>query len=968
MAGRSVSFDVLAIDKASKALGQVAREVTELDRRIDGAGGSIEVDAETAKATEKLRAIDSQLARLNAKSIKVDADTQQAQRQLQVLRAELERTTDEGKRVEIEADISQVQAQLRRLQAEKVSIDVDTAGAQAKVATLKAGIDGIDRRKTTTVDVDAAGAFGALARIGTQLRAVQTPVTISVGFSAVMNALAWVQRLAAGLTSLGAVGAVAGGVAIASFKGIGDAVQAMGEKAETGGGAVTASASAIRSATRQVEQAQRDLRDANANVTRSEETLAEAQEDARRAVESLDDARRAAIRTLQDYELRTAGMALTQESADLAIAEARQRLAEVEADGESSALQRARAELSVREAIQRRNEIEVEGKRLVEDKAAADAKGVEQSDQVVSAQDRIREANKRVEDAQAGLQKSHEEVSLAVQRLSDSQLALREAMKPSGGGTAVDKLAEDMAKLSPKGREFVVFLRGLLDGELKELQHTSADAFLPGLQDGIQAAMDNLGTFKESIAGVGASFGDFFRDIGPSVGRAVEALARLANLGAETTFEGLADAVNRTLDSFTKWANSQSAAKIQADIREIGQTIVDLKNDTLTVVRIIQAAWDLISFPADVAQSFVTMFTEPRQAVEDFYNAIRNVAQHIPGLRDQFPELGSAATTAATPITGVGTAASGAATNIDRMQRAAQRAVAQFASQEQANITYAASVDRAKQAVEQNGATLNLHTEKGRANRQALLDMASAANGVTEKMQASKAPAAQVTATFEAQRQKLIQQAQQFGLTKAQATAYVDKLLETPTAKGTTVTAQTATATANIKSVQTDLSNVKDKTVNIKGNNSGIKSAIDAVSGWLSNLRDKTINIIANKIGFSSGGWVPGGGPSNVDSVEARLAPGEFVVRSSQAARWAPLLEQINSGAMPGAATGSVGPRGGIGLAGGAVGAIGSPIIVHVNVTNAVVGNNDEIARVVSVAAREGIERGYLPRGVLQGG
>jgi len=45
---------------------------------------------------------------------------------------------------------------------------------------------------------------------------------------------------------------------------------------------------------------------------------------------------------------------------------------------------------------------------------------------------------------------------------------------------------------------------------------------------------------------------------------------------------------------------------------------------------------------------------------------------------------------------------------------------------------------------------------------------------------------------------------------------------------------------------------------------------------------------------FSQGGTVGGTGPGNVDSVPAMLAPGEEVVRTSEAMRWRPLLKDIN--------------------------------------------------------------------------
>lgn len=949
---RSVSFDVLANDKASQALASIAREVSQLDDRIDRAGGSIEVDAETAKAQDKLRQIDSQLARLNAKSLRVDADTAQAERKLQILQAELQKTTDADKQIELRADITQAQAQLRRLAAEKVSIDVDTGAAQAKVALLRANLDGIDKRKNTTVDVDAAGAFSKLAQLGQQLRGVQTPVTIAVGFAAVMQAVAWVERLAGGIASLGAVGVVSGGVAAAAFSGIGDAVQAMGEKATTGGGAVTASASAIRSATRQVESAQRDLRDANENVTRSEENLADAQKDAQRAVESLDDARRAAIRTLEDYELRSKGMALSQESADLAIAEAQQRLAEVEKDKNATSLERARAELSVREAIQRRNEIEVESTRLTEDKNAADKKGVEGSDQVVSANERIASANKRVQEAQRDLQKSHEEVTLAGQRLADSQIALREAMKPSGGGgTTVDKLAEAMKNLTPEGQAFVRFLRQLLDGPIKELTDESQSKFLPGLQDGIKSFMGQLDSAKGDIGAVATAFGDFFRDIGPSAGRAADAFLRLARLGAETTFDGLADGVNRSLDSFTEWANSQSAADITADIKDIGNSLVEMKNTAETSFRGLQLLWEGLK----TAASFGNPFASPIEQIGRLYEAIRKFADTIPFMSGKLPpasellkDLGNSGSVAVPQIDHVGTSADTTAGSLQRMQDAARQAVQQFASSEQASIVYAAAIDRANDAVKRNGETLNIHTQKGRDNRQALLDMAGAANNVIESMQNTNEPAATVTAAFQQQRQKLIEVAQQMGMTKAQAQAYIDKLLQIPASKTTNIIANTSAALSGIKAVSQAITELKDKTVNIRTVYS---------DGSVTTARAQAV-----------GGWVPGS-PSEIDTEHYMLAQGEFIVRSSQAKKWGPLLEQINDGRDP-STTGATNAGGVLSIpaqGGGGAGGGTAPIIVNVYVSNAVVGGNDEIARTVSTAVREGITRGYLPSSVLAG-
>ena len=50
-------------------------------------------------------------------------------------------------------------------------------------------------------------------------------------------------------------------------------------------------------------------------------------------------------------------------------------------------------------------------------------------------------------------------------------------------------------------------------------------------------------------------------------------------------------------------------------------------------------------------------------------------------------------------------------------------------------------------------------------------------------------------------------------------------------------------------------------------------------------------------IGLSKGGSVPGDGPGNIDSVDAKLAPGEEVVKTSSAMLFRPLLKDINENA-----------------------------------------------------------------------
>src|SRR5690606_39949934 len=92
-----------------------------------------------------------------------------------------------------------------------------------------------------------------------------------------------------------------------------------------------------------------------------------------------------------------------EESAAMAVEEARQRLAEVMADPEATDLQRRRAELSVRQAEQAHKRAIMRSKEIqAEEKAAARA-GIEGSDQVKAAKERLAKAEQQVKDAQTQL-------------------------------------------------------------------------------------------------------------------------------------------------------------------------------------------------------------------------------------------------------------------------------------------------------------------------------------------------------------------------------------------------------------------------------------------------------------------------------------------------------------------------------------------------------------------------------------
>jgi hypothetical protein len=1014
-----ISFDVLAIDKASDALSKVGREVSQLGEKVSKASGDINVDADTSKAREKLAAVDAQLARLNAKSFKVDADTAAAERQLAILQAELKKTTDEDRQARINLDISTVQAKLRALAAEKVAIDVETGAASAKIKAIESDLRRVDGQKATAkVDVDAAGALSNLARIVAAVAAIPTVVTIAVG-------------AVGALSGAGAALGLGMGAGIAGTQGLGDAVKALGEKSTASGGAATVSASAIRAANQGIVDAKRDLIRANEDVGDAEKAVTRAQEDAQRAQDALAGARRDAARELEDYSLRAAGMALSEESATLGVAEAQDRLRRVNEDSKSTSLERARAELTVREAMQRVSELSVEAKRLTEDKTEADAKGVEGSDKVVSAQDRIRDANEKVADAQRNLARAQEGVTRATEKVAEAMTRLQEASKPQGGGGGggVDKLAEAMDNLGPKGQKFARYLRDLVDGPLKDLRIAGQEAFLPGVQSGLER-MEKL------LPGITPGWVAFSREVGTATGNVIAMGAELggpflnyaaASLRGLEPLQGVLQGLERELgNTFDRLADSGEAEKamnavvdvlgavtplipplIEAGaeimtalgpgltdvLTELAKGIEDnlpglvsmagLLSDVLSAVapispEIMTTVLAFIAFRkiggelgpiVDIGRAafekLTTTLRSTKVATEETAVATEAASTKMSGAmtsltaaagavvvqahalsdeglakfaklaeehgRTVLPQYRQALSQTGQAMGLVAGAADGATLALGRLTEANREETAQFMSTEQASLRFEESLSRLSQSIDTNGRSINVHTTAGQANREALLSLVSAANDNIGALERSGAPIGTVTAAYDTQRAKLVDVATQLFGTKAKAQEYIDKLLEIPAAKSTTVTANTASALTAIR----NLLNAIPLSVTI-----GVSAA--------------------TSIARAAGGWVVGPGRTGVDSVPLMAAPDEFVVNSSASAEWAPALEAINSGASPTSVLASMSPLVPMQRGGGGGGA--TTVVNNYFSISGVVGDSSEVIRQIGAGLKQGVERGDLPR------
>lgn len=563
--------------------------------------------------------------------IQVGADTSEADADLQALRVRMESLANQRIGIDIDAgaaraEIRLIEAELTRLGAEHPNVQVraDTASALAELAAVHAAIDAVDGKRAR-IDVDTSGAVGAILHLTVAiagLAAIPAIPVLAAGIGAIGSAAV------AASVGVGALAAVAA-PAIINISGALQAQKAAQDAATNstlrGGQANSQAASqalqmasaqqalaaAERNGARQIAQAQQQVRQAktaaadaivqaaqrNAQAARAiedaERSLARSQQDARRAQQDLTDARREAAQELEDLNTQLAGAQLSQRDAALGVQEAQAELNRVRAAGsKATQLDIDRAQLAYDQAVQRLKEQTTETARLKDETTEANKAGVDGSDTVRAAQERMAQAQEQVadraravRDAQAEAARTQIEtarqvaqaqervgeatanVAAAQQSAADAvasaQRQIASASQSAAGGIdqaaiAQAKYQAALAKLTPSARgTFGAFirLRSAFSGWSRSLQPQVMPIFtraldglrksLPGLTPFVTAAAGAIGRLQDRVSRGFKSpwWQQFKKDLAGSVGPAIEGLG----ISFGRIFKGMAGVVQAFL-------------------------------------------------------------------------------------------------------------------------------------------------------------------------------------------------------------------------------------------------------------------------------------------------------------------------------------------------------------------------------------------------------------------------------------
>lgn len=219
------------------------------------------------------------------------------------------------------------------------------------------------------------------------------------------------------------------------------------------------------------------------------------------------------------------------------------------------------------------------------------------------------------------------------------------------------------------------------------------------------------------------------------------------------------------------------------------------------------------------------------------------------------------------------------------------------------------AISKASDALKENGRTLNVHTEKGQANRDALSAIAAATDDFTSKLTAQGATWNTVDAAYKRGYDALVKAAIGFGDNRKQAEALATSLLHLP--KEVVVKGQTSDLEAKLAAAKKHLASLpKSKTT--KGNFAYQQALadvqfyqriLDRLDGRIVTVR---INNVATQVNAADyyqagphkahGGMITGPGSGTSDDVLMWGSNGEFVVNAESTRKNLALLQAINSG------------------------------------------------------------------------
>lgn len=573
-------------DAAAKGLNKVGRSAKDADKDVKGLLGSVQQWARTkAKAALQLDAdkakadvaqIKTDLGGLRSTRLQLDAETARAKQELREVQDELARLRTQPTSAKVDADIAaalakikQLEAHIRGLRNARLRVDADIAEARARLDQVSRQADQVGRKSPTIkVNVDTSRmrlVAVALAAI-TAAAALIGPVIGVIGSlaGALFSVVAAAAPAAAGLLAVGvAASALAqgAGVAAIALSGVGKAVKALSARQDAAGASAASSAKAQQAAADRVAAAQRGVQraiearnrtaiqgqqqieaaeravaaaveSAARRVAAAERTHADAVRDVTRARAELNRELADAKERMEDLALAVEGGRLDEEAALIRVERAEQELARVRRLG-GSGVELQEAELGVRQAEFDLKRVREANADLAEQQKQTAKTGVEGDEQVIAARERLSDATRAQQDAEAELAQARKDARAEVadaernlsqtiqqaawanadaqQAVTDATRELAQAYRDAGaaaetGGAA--KAADDFDKASPAAQRFARFLHDEVLPALRLIRNEVQARALPKFETAIRILLGLVPMLTSKLGDTADVLGD----------------------------------------------------------------------------------------------------------------------------------------------------------------------------------------------------------------------------------------------------------------------------------------------------------------------------------------------------------------------------------------------------------------------------------------------------------------------------
>jgi TP901 family phage tail tape measure protein len=411
---------------------------------------------------------------------------------------------------------------------------------------------------------------------------------------------------------------------------------------------------------------------------------------------------------------------------------------------------------------------------------------------------------------------------------------------------------------------------------LNDAVHELADPHVPAV---LQNIADGIQSFTGGAKSDLGQITDRFKSMGDAMGN----LTNSGNLQtAATTFNKISDAFQKNgksaqdaLDVLPGYKNALQEMANQAGVSLSAQDLLNLAMGKIPPQ--LAAATDATGSYVDAAGNIQVVSKEVQKALAD-----------------------------------IGLSADGTVASLAKLVKGFEAAGLTQISANEALSNYLASLDAVDASIKKNGTSLDLHTEKGRANQKALDDVASAGLKLIEVNAQNGASQEELSKNLQTTYDDLLANYKAFGITGQKADDMARSVLGIPKNVPIDTAIQNyADSMMKLNGLQTAAQNLNGFVVRVPveisvSNSAALDPATYATGQGRARQGNAVFEATGGPIGFATGGTAggypfgglldgPGGGTS--DSINARLSKGEYVIPAARVKQYGvPLFEQIRAG------------------------------------------------------------------------